>query len=159
MRNLCIVAGGLKADDIVLEGIDCRLIGAVVIHECTGRPTDALQWISTTPVVRQEGDDSVICISGFELNAAVADTEPEVDTLEIRKGMSACERLDVFECCLDRLACGQHKVEVWFDGRRVQYQEVDKQLLIQRIQTLQAKCDAERGCVTITRQRGDFSCA
>lgn len=158
LENVCFEYGTLKADDVILPDTDCRLVGAVVLHQCNGDPLDGIEWITTTPTVRQDGEDTVICVE-FDLSAEDPDITTATDELTITKDMTACEKLAVMRCCQDLLYCGLQKKEITFDGRRVSYTTPDDARLTRRIVELEELCNRERGCIASeTRISGHFNC-
>lgn len=150
--------GEVCADDVRLPNTDCRLVGAVVLHECAGVPEDAILWISETPSVRQDGNDTIICVTGFRLDDAATET-PDRTELSIYKGQCPCEKAEVMECCLDLLLCGMNKVEVSFNGRMTIFGQGNIAGLKVRIAQLQAQCELETGKrAPSIRSSGIFRC-
>ena len=145
----------MVADDVVVRGIDSRLIGALVVHECEDIKTDCILWITTSPEVRQEGDDSVICVRGFELESDPDLYEPD-DPTEISLDDDPCTVLCKLEHCLLQLDCGQQKIEVNFQGRHVRFQPSNRTGLLKTIERYSDLCDPTGR--NSARQSGTFIC-
>lgn len=153
LDNVGFKDGALCADDVILPDTDCRLVGAVVLHECNGLNTDGLLWISTEPEVRQSGSDAVICVRGFSLDAHGASEPANTNSLAITKDMGPCERADVLECCYDELICGINKVSVSFYGRQSNFGSGDVKALRSRIDQLRHECEMCGGKPAPVRRR------
>ena len=36
INNMCIIKDQIQGDDILFKDVDCRMVSAMVMHECTG---------------------------------------------------------------------------------------------------------------------------
>lgn len=153
LSNFCVRRGEYLADECVFEGLDCRIVSAVVLHECSGNPiSDQLMlWQKPTVSLIQDGDDVRLCMNCWTVGAAPSKTEPTTE-LELKKKETVCEKYERFQCLLDDWLAG-NRTESYNDGSiSIKYSQVNCDKLEKRVNQLKLACYRSK-CKTLPRYR------
>lgn len=147
--NMCIERDKIIFDDMTFENIDCRLISALVLHECSGSPNDPLIQFQTPALgLVQQGPDTMLCAEGWCLTPEGCIEPAYPDTCDPNE--DCCAKAKRLQCCLDLWLCGDRVSSVSMEGRTLSYSAASVKCLKDRIRELKIECAQKRnpGCPT-----------
>jgi hypothetical protein len=153
LTEFCVNGGKYLAEEFTIEGLDCRIVSALVLHECAQGPTlDNLMMYQTPALgLMQEGDNVNVCMTDWCLDAGTKKAaEPE------KPSETICEKYERFQCCLDQWLCGERLMSISMNGRTYSYSAANCEKLERRVRELKAACDRAR-CRT-QRRTWVYSC-
>ena len=145
LKNFCVRRGEYQADECVFEKLDCRIVSAVVLHECSGNgAVDQLMlWQKPTVSLIQEGDDVRLCMNCWSIAAAPVKNEPTTE-LERKGTETVCEKYERFRCVLDAWLLGDRTAS-YSDGTiSISYSAADCEKLEKRVNQLKVACDRSK---------------
>lgn len=157
LTKFCVRRGEYHADECVFEKLDCRIVAAVVLHECSGNPAvdQLMLWQKPTVSLIQEGDDVRLCMNCWTVGAPPVKNEPTTE-LERKKTETVCEKYERFQCLLDDWLAGNRQAS-YSDGTiSISYSAANCDKLEKRVRQLKLACD--RSKCRRTRRYVTFSC-
>lgn len=155
LANFCVNGGKYQADPFVVGELDCRIVSALVMHECTADPSaDSLMMFQVPALgLNQDGDNVEVCLVDW---CIVASTKKAIDANEKRQE-TVCEKYERMQCCLDDWLCGERLMSVTMSGRTVSYSAANCDKLERRVNQLKIACERSR-CRRGSRRTWEFGC-
>ena len=134
-----VASGSLKAEPFCVEGLDCRLVGALVYHCCDEGAIHSWDDVVISHV-SQQGDDTCVNLQCWDLEGKQYDGD-----LEVCWEPDACKRAYDLRCCLMSWAKIGKKKKVSFRDWDEEVSYLSEARLMQMINEAESECSINCG--------------
>ena len=155
LAGFCVNGGKYLADEYLIEGLDCRIVSALVLHECAQGPEldNLIMYQAPALGLTQHGDNVLVCMTDWCLDVGTKKAQESTE----KKTETVCEKYERMRCCLDAWLCGERVMSISMNGRTYSYSQANCEKLERRVRELKAACERSR-CRQPQRRTWGYSC-